>query len=325
MPNNAPVARGYKTTCLLDFETSFGVAPDTPAARRLPINTFSLNVSRAKNSAATLTGRRDPVEPFDGNAECSGALTVPMDVRAFPWWLKLMFGEPVTTGTGEPAEAPYTHVFKPGDTGPSGIVQVTYGTTPETYGKFSGCKVSSLSIQTGGDGELTATVNLAGRSGEFSQTNYHADAVLVPMKRLNNFQAALKDGNAEIATVTQFDLTVDNGLDTSIRTLGSKGMVYDIPEGIMSVTGTMTMLFTGLTMLERAKNSTEMSLELAWEIDSSNKITIKLPEVQLQYQGPTVDGPTGVMAEYPFVAYHSDGADNACLVATVVNDVEAYV
>ena len=40
------VARGYKTTCLMDFETSFGVAPDVAAGKLLPINSFGLNVSR---------------------------------------------------------------------------------------------------------------------------------------------------------------------------------------------------------------------------------------------------------------------------------------
>ena len=77
------VARGYKTTCLMDFETSFGVAPDVAAGKLLPINSFGLNVSRAKNSSATLGGRRDPVEPYDGNTEVTGSLAVPVDAARF--------------------------------------------------------------------------------------------------------------------------------------------------------------------------------------------------------------------------------------------------
>ena len=217
------IARGYKTTCLLDFETSFGTAPGVAAGRLMPLNSFGLNVSRAKNSAATLTGRRDPSEPFDGNVEVSGALTVPVDARAFPYWLKLLFGAPTTTPPASPDTAPYTHVFKPGDEAPSAIVQSTYGTTPATFGKFTGCKVSSLAMQAGGDGELTATVNLVGRDVEYSQTNYNAAAELVTMKRFSNFQATLKSDGVAIATITDFSLTIDNGLDTSIRSLGSAG------------------------------------------------------------------------------------------------------
>ena len=319
------IARGYKTTCLLDFETSFGTAPSVAAGKIMPINSFGLNVSRSKNNTATLTGRRDPSEPFDGNVEVSGALTVPVDVRACPYWLKLLFGSATTTGSGEANDtAPFTHVFKPGDEAPSAVVQTNYGTSPVTFGKFTGCKVSSLAMQTGGDGELTATVNLVGRDVEYSETNYNAAAELVNMKRFSNFQATLKSDGVVLAIVTDFSLTIDNGLDTSIRTIGSGGKLYDIPEGLLSVTGSMTAFFTNMTLLNKAKANTELSLELGWSIDDSNKITFKMPEVQIQFQGPTIDGPTGVEAEYPFIAYFNDSADNACIIATVVNDVASY-
>lgn len=326
------IARGYKTTCLLDFEQSFGEAPTTPAGVILPINTFGLNVSRNKNTAETLTGRRDPVEPFDGNVEVTGDVVVPVDTRAFGYWLKLALGAPTTTATdvSDPESgtttsgAPYQHVFKVTDTTSSGICQVQYGTNPMTYGLFNGLKVASMQITTGGDEELTATLSLAGRSCDYSENNYQANASLVTLKRLNNFQASLKKNGVDLATVTQFDFTIDNGLDTDIRTIGGQGMVYDIPEGIMSVTGTINSLFTGLDMLNAAKESRELSFELTWKINDSNKLTMLFPEVQIQYQGPTVEGPTGVMCEFPFVAYFADDSNDSVVVATLVNDIAAY-
>jgi len=316
-----PVARGYKTQCLMDFESVFGVLPDAGdrAGVILPINSFGLNVSRNKNSAETLTGRRDPVEPFDGNTEVAGDVVVPVDVAAFGYWLKLLLGAPTTTGS-----TTYTHVYKVSDTTPSGIVQCTYGTATESYGLFTGVKCSSMSMTVGGDEELTATFSLAGRDAAYSTTDYDSSASLVTLKRLNNFQAALKKDGTTFATCTQMDFTIDNGLDTSIRTIGGQGMVYDIPEGIMSVTGTMSCLFTDTTLLAAAKASTEMSLSLEIAIDASNSLTFAFPEVQLQYQGPTVDGPTGIMAEFPFVAYYANGADDSVVVATLVNDVASY-
>ena len=324
------IARGYKTQCVLDFEESFGTAPSTPAGKILPINSFGLNVSRNKNSAETLTGRRDPVEPFDGNVEVTGDIVVPVDLRAFPYWLKLLMGAPTTTGTDDPESpgtdiAPFTHVFKVSDTTPSGILQCQFGTNPLSYGLFNGAKVSSLSLSVGGDEELTATFSVAGRNATYSTTNYDSNASSVTLKRLNNFQAILKKNGTKFATVTKFDLTIDNGLDTSIRTIGGEGMVYDIPEGIMSVTGTMTALFTGLDLIEEAKNSTEMSLEIGVELDSNNSFKILLPEVQSQYQGPTVEGATGITVDFPFVAYFNDDvSNNSCVVITVKNDVASY-
>ena len=314
------VARGYKTSILMDYESSFGVAPNSAASVALPVNTFGVTVSRAKNSAQTLTGRRDPVEPFDGNVETSGDVVVPVDARAFGYWLKLLFGAPTTSGSA----SPYSHVFKPGDTTPSAILQCSYGTETPTYGKFTGCKVSSLQITAGGDEELTATVSVVGKNAAYSTTNYDASPTAIVLKRFSNFQATLKKDNAAFGVCTGFNFTIDNGLDTDTRTLGSAGELYDIPEGIMSVTGTATCLFTSLTMLQAAQASTEMSLELSFTIDASNKLVFLFPEVQLQFQGPTVDGPAGVRAEYSFVAYFNNSSDNAVCKVTLTNDVSSY-
>lgn len=314
------VARGYKTTCMLDYEPSFGVAPTTKAPVILPINSFGLTVSRNKNSAQTLRGRRDPDMPFDGNVETSGDIVVPVGTRAFGYWLKLLFGAPTTTGS----EGAFTHVFKPADESPSALIQCAYGTTPASYGHYSGCKVSSLQMTAGGDEELTATLSMAGKMATFDTTNYSAAAEPVVLKRLSNFQASLKRDNTAFAVCTGFDVTIDNGLDTDTRTLGTAGELYDIPEGIMSVTGNVTCLFTSLAMLNEAKNSTEMSLELSFTIDEDNSLSILLPEVQIQYQGPTVEGPTGIRTQYPFVAYYNDHAKNTVVEVTLKNDVASY-
>ena len=59
-------------------------------------------------------------------------------------------------------------------------------------------------------------------------------------------------------------------------------------------------------------------------IDEGNKLTFSVPEVQLSYNGPTVDGPTGIKMDQSFSAYFNDNADNASVVVTLVNDVESY-
>ena len=171
MPNKQ-IAVGARTKVLMDVETSYGVAPTTPGGVLLPINSFSLKPSRAKNTPGTLTGRYDPAEPFDGNLEVSGGVVVPVDARAFGHWLRAMFGAPATTGTGEPAAAPFTHVWKSNKDMPSLVMQATYG---DIYGQFVGCKVSSLAMQAGGDGELTATVNMLGRDADYVDADYNAE------------------------------------------------------------------------------------------------------------------------------------------------------
>ena len=316
MPNKQ-IAVGAKTTVLMDVEKSFGVPPDVRGGVRLPINAFGLKPSRAKNSAATLTGRYDPSQPFDGNLDVSGAVTVPVDARAFGHWLKAMFGAPVTSGEA----APFTHVWKSGQDMPSLVMQANYG---NIYGQYSGCRVSSFSMQAGGDGELTATVNMAGREADYADADYNASAASVVMKRFSNFQAALPSGGQPLGVVTDCSLNIDFGLDSTIRALGDQGRVYDLIQGLMSITGSLTVFITDRELLMKAKNSEEISLEMSFSIDEANKLTFTLPEVQLSYDGPTVDGPTGVKMDHSFTAYFNDSADNAAVVVTLVNDVESY-
>jgi len=92
----------------------------------------------------------------------------------------------------------------------------------------------------------------------------------------------------------------------------------------MSVTGTATCLFTSLAMLQEAQNSTEMSLELSFQIDANNKLAFLFPEVQLQFQGPQVEGPSGVRTEYAFVAYFNNNAQDTVCQVTLTNDVASY-
>lgn len=311
------IAVGAKTTVIMDIEASYGTPPTVHGGVKLPINNFSLKPSRAKNSAATLTGQYDPTAPFDGNLEVSGSVTVPVDARAFGHWLKAMFGAPTTTGDA----APYTHVWKSGADMPSLMLQATYG---PVFGQFTGCKVASMSLQAGGDGELTASVNLNARDTDYVDTSYNDAPTAVVLKRFGNFQGSLLSSGQPLGVVTDFSLDINFGLDTAIRAIGDQGRVYDLVQGIMAVTGSITVFFTDKTLLVKSKNSEEFSLDLGFAIDEANKLNFSLPEVQLSFDGPTVDGPTGIKIQHKIVAYYNKNAAKASVVTTLVNDVETY-
>ena len=123
--------------------------------------------------------------------------------------------------------------------------------------------------------------------------------------------------------VTDCSLNIDFGLDSSIRKLGDKGRSM-ICSGRHGGYRQLTVFITDKTLLMKAKNSEELSLDLSFAIDEGNKLTFSVPEVQLSYNGPTVDGPTGIKMDQSFSAYFNDNADNASVVVTLVNDVESY-
>ncbi|BBO92052.1 phage tail tube protein [Desulfosarcina ovata] len=314
-------ALGSKSRLVMDFEDSFKTEPGTPAGMVMPINTFSLKSSRTKNTAQTITGSRNPVKPFDGNLSDSGEGVVPVDSQAFGWWLRAMFGAPTTTGT-----SPYTHVFKVGDSMPSMVMEVRFQDKTAsvlTYAKHNGCKISSFNMSVGGDDELTAKVGIEAATETIGSTAYDSDPTVLSLNRFNNYQATIEEGGASIADVTAMDFTIDFGLDTDVYTIGDGGTRGQIPEGILSVTGSITALFNSDTLLNKAINSTESSLKLTFT-SGADSLEFAFNELEFERQTPSIDGPKGVLITLPFVAFYDDDAAASVVTATLINTVETY-
>ncbi len=313
-----PMAKGYLSTLALDFETTFGVDPGAPNGLAMPINSFDVKANRNLNSAQTLTGNRNPVEPFAGNTVVNGSAVIPVDVLAMGYWLKAMFGAPTTTGTGT-----YTHTYKIGTSQPSLVLEKKFATSTPTYAKLNGCKVSKFSMAVGGDGELTANLDIEGANETVGTTAYDATLTAIAFTRFNNFQATLKEGGSTLANATEFSFDLDMGLDTEVFVIGGGGQRGDIPEGIVTVSGALKLLFENTTLLNKAINSTETSLELALT-NGTNVLRFTFPEVLLQMQTPGITGPKGVMLELPWTAYYGNDAGASAVKVELINSQASY-
>lgn len=313
-------ARGYKGQVVIDFETTFGTDPASVNGLGMPINSWDVKASRSLNTAQTITGTRNPVQPFQGNTTVEGNAVVPVDLIAFGWWLKAMFGAPTTTGTG-----PYTHKFKIGDTQPSLVAEKVFDfATSKSYIKQNGIKVSSLEITFGGDGELIATLGIVGaKEAAPSETAYDSTVTAVSLNRVNNFQAAILEGGSSIATITDLTIRVDFGLDTETRAIGGGGVLGDIPEGIVAVSGSLTALYTDNTLLAKASAITESSIAVTMT-NSTHSLKLEVPELFYQWNTPGITGPQGVRQEMEFQGFYNNGTDASAIVATLINAVASY-
>lgn len=314
-------ARGYKSQVVIDFETTFGADPTTVNGLGMPINSWNVKASRALNTAQTLTGTRNPAQPFQGNVSVSGDAVVPVDLIAFGWWLKAMFGAPTTTG----ASAPYTHKFKVGDTQPSLVVEKKFDfSSAQSYIKQNGVKIGSMEITFGGDGELVANLSIVGATeSQPGTTPYDATVTTVSMSRVNNFQAAITEGGSAIATITDLTLRVDFGLDTESRVIGGGGVLGDIPEGIVAVSGSLTALYTDNTLLAKGYGVTESSLAVTLT-NGTHSLKFEIPELFYQWNTPGVTGPAGVRQEMEFQGFYNNGSDASAIVATLINAQATY-
>ena len=220
-------AKGFNSRLTLGCESVYGQTPAQPnVGYYMPFNQSKIAVTQSLIDSNSIRGRRDQAQPATGNTSVSGSVTVPMDQIGFGFWLRAMFGNPATSGSGDP----YTHVFKVTGSQPSLVLEQQYPDVP-AYEMFNGCKVSGFSFTYGGDGELTANINIMGAKRTVGATTFASTLTDVSGLKYNNFQGTIEEGGSPLAIVTSASLNVDFGLDGNSYAIGGGGFRTGLPEG----------------------------------------------------------------------------------------------
>lgn len=313
--------RGSQIEVLLGVESTFGTAPSS--AYQMAVNTYNVQSTRALNSAATLTGQRNPVAPFSGNRTVSGDIVIPVDSIAMAQWLIAAFGSPTSSGSD-----PYTHKFTVPDSQSSYTLEVANtDLTTNRYLQHRGCKISSIGIDIGGDGELTAALGIVGATSSWETSSMDGTPTdNTTLGRLNNFHASLTEGGGAISNVTAASFTIDMGLDTGQYVVGGSGTVGSIPEGIVSVGGSITMLMDddAYTVVAKGDAETESALVLTLNGGTSSQMIIELQEILYSMNGPVYPGPQGIQVSLDFQGYYTNGSDASSIIFSLVNGVASY-
>lgn len=96
-------ARGANAVQNVIFESTYGTTPGASGWKRLPFVSSQLGEERGLIASDLLGQGREMQDPTLDVANNAGDLTLPVDARAFGYWLKLMLGAPTTTGTAASA------------------------------------------------------------------------------------------------------------------------------------------------------------------------------------------------------------------------------
>ena len=315
------MAKGYKSKLALGFEETYGVMPDSPKGYDMPFNSYGVSLSRSLNAAETISGTRNPKEPFAGNTDVSGDIVVPVDLIAFGYWLRGILGVPTTTPGEE--SAPNTHLFKINDDLESMWIQTYLATSPGNYVLTNGVKISSMAIEAGGDGELTATLSTMGSNQVMGAESKAGELTPVSFLRLNNFQASLKLDGVDYGDATAFSLNLDNGLDGDVYTIGRGGTRGDIVEGLGTVSGSITVLFKDADLVADALAGTKKSGELIFTRPEGS-LSFGFQEFLLQAKTPEISGPAGIRLDMEWQAFFESGSNKSALTATLVNTHTSY-
>lgn len=284
----------------------------------MPVNKSTLKSSRNQITPATIRGNLNPTEPSDGNTSVSGTIDIPMDSIATWYWFKAAFGAPTTSGTD-----PYDHVFKAGDPDAERPYltiehQFTDLGTPQ-YFMYKGCKINSMSINMGEDGEAVISLAVVGVSETIGTSSFDGSATTITMSRLKNNQMTLKEGGSAIANAKLMDCSINWNCDTDQYVIGGGGTLGSIPDGVMSVTGNISTLFETVTLLTKAMNATESSLEATFTASASSAMVIEFPELKYTRNSPGIEGPKGISIKLPWGAYYDNDADETSVKVTLTN------
>jgi hypothetical protein len=231
-------------------------------------------------------------EPALGNHR-SGAdlpLVANLDIVGYP--LYGVCGAMTTTGSS----APYTHTGKPGKT----VVYYTIeeGLAGAKYYQYVDQVFSEFNMEYDQEGLFKPTFKTVG-SGLLIPSNTSMDAtptevVGAPAEMMN--WSTLTDGIDE-GIVQKLSLSVKREV-IEVRA-GNNGVCRALIIGNITVTGTLTVLFTGDALYAKARNGTKLALD-ATITRGTSSFTASVPEAKLEPKGLKKQSGQAITQEFAF-------------------------
>lgn len=312
-------ATGAHAQLLGAFEAAYGNAPGGNF-HTLPFVSCDIGSQQPLEASDVLGLGRDPAPPSRDVITAEGQITVPVDLRSIGFWLKGLFGPPVTTGTG-----PYNHVYTSGaDTLPSLALEVGHPQVPRYFLNL-GCLVNSLNLGWAPSGKANATLALIAQGETDAATSSGGTPTTQGLQRFHQFQGRIRKDGAALANITAAELTYANNLDP-VRVIRDDGKIEGADLGVASCTGNLAARFADMVLLDAATDGTAMALEFAWVIDADRSLTIALPSVFLPKPRIPISGPAGIEARFDWQAAKPDivAPGGAFVTVTLKNDIASY-
>ena len=311
-------AYGSRAQMALAFESVYGTAPTPPAFWKMPFASTTLSSEQPLLGSELLGYGRDPIDPVKDAITADGDVVIPIDARFAGIWLKLLMGEPTTTGTD-----PYTHVFQSGSYNlPSASIEVGMPEIPN-FAMSSGVKGNQISWQMQRSGLVTATMGLIAQ-GEAKATSTAAGTLAeMDMLRFGSFNGSIKREGTQLANVVSGQITYSNNLDR-IETIRSDGKIDGADPTMAMLSGNIVTRFADNTLIDQAIAGTPCELEFVYTNASAGmSLTLTAHRVFLPVPRRSIEGPGGVQATFDWQAA-LDSTEGCMCTATLINDVEDY-
>lgn len=211
------------------------------------------------------------------------------------------------------AATTYKHTIQFGGKLPSLLIEKGF-TDIAQYFKYNGCVCGKMSLACKPEGFQELAFEFAGQMEEIDTTSFDASATDLGKVSFTGFQAAIEEGEAEIANVKTVSMEVENSLDTDQYVIGGQGLRSGLPEGRCKITGAVEALFENTALYAKALAFTTSSLEIEFTTgtgagsEGNEKMTISVPHLKYGREAPAISGEAGVLVKLPFESFYTAGS-----------------
>lgn len=250
-----------------------------------------------------------------GQKRVEGSVTMEVPSKSFGLIAKHALGAvSITTPSGATDARLHAHTL--GD--PYGLGMSVQVGRPDTAGtvqpfSYTGAKISELTLSNSVDEILLAEIGFVAQNESTSESL--ATASYPTGNQIFNWtQGVISIAGSTVGVVSDFEVTINNGLKDDRYFLGASTMSEPIIADMTSIEGTMTVEFDGLTNYNRFVSGTEAAVSAKWtaatEIESgfSPYVEVSIDNARFDGATPNVGGPDVLTHELAFKAVY-DGSN----------------
>lgn len=323
MPCKVFHGRSAKLIGQFSGQAAYRQPPASADAIVLPFSTIELARNPLRPDDDTVRGGELAQRRYEQDQSPDGKASSKFWLNEMGFWLKAMFGDPVTTGTG-----PYTHVFTLNLSAPPDALlelSMTDG-TDNRFNRFLGMVVSRMNLQPFEDTpKWDADLFMSHEIRPRPTTAWDSDPTSYAGAQLKRCTGIIADeiGTNTLGEISKSNFEFNMALDPQHLADGNEGHSC-ILVGEPSITGTMNALFTAGTLMDFAEDNTAKRLQLTMNDGADTNplsLALDIPEVEFDEPAHAVTTKQGLVVDVAWRA--TQHASNKPTI-TLVSDVEAY-
>ena len=284
------MARGSEGRIIIAEESTWGTAPTT-GWELVYFTREGLQGEIENITDETISSRRALETPRGGRISAGGNIDVNLsNVGSHCKLIKHALGN---VSTVDNLDGTYTHTITGADSLPVGLSIEKGFVDSGFYFLYTGCKINQMTIECTNDGLVTATFDIMAKDETGGTTTQSASPTDNGHRAFVFWEGSIEIDGAVAGQISSYSCTVDNQLSDDFF-IGDRyrGMVT---EGIRQTTGSLQAYFNDLTLYNKFKNETAISLKITITYDANNFIEIYTPSVKLTGRGSPVIDSTGVV------------------------------